>query len=73
MTRLAAAGRVEMNIDPRALDDTVLAPGLIDDPSQSAKRKLPPSTDPGMRESKRLFRQWLADSNPDVTRKGERS
>ncbi|MET3817844.1 hypothetical protein ACVK00_002611 [Burkholderia sp. PvR073] len=41
MTRPTGAGRMEMTIDPRAVDDTVLAPGLIDDPSRSAKRNPP--------------------------------
>ncbi|WP_175715467.1 hypothetical protein [Burkholderia ambifaria] len=48
---------MEMNIDPRAV----------------GKAKSAALTDPGVRESKRLVRQRLADSNPDVMRKGERS
>ncbi|WP_265096061.1 hypothetical protein [Burkholderia ambifaria] len=42
MTRLTGEGCMEMNIDPRAIDDTVLALGLIDDSSRSAKRNPPP-------------------------------
>jgi hypothetical protein len=48
---------MEMNIDPRAV----------------GKAKFAALTDPGVRESKRLFRQRLADSNWNVTRQGERS
>ncbi|UEP47929.1 hypothetical protein LMA00_14905 [Burkholderia ambifaria] len=57
MIQLTGAGRMEMNIDPRAV----------------GKAKSAALTDPGVRESKRLFRQRRADSNPHVTRKGERS